>query len=250
MSRLKGLDEMGRTGLEIDWDAITPKHSAGRPTGRRYRRSRRTMIVSILLASAVFLIGGYGFTQGLLPGGEQIRFEMTRRAAILAEVAKNGSSGETGIRPGIEGIEPSQTGSDPEDTEFYRERMGIPFPAGRVDDSVISNPQIPTMPVMVADMTGNGLNKAVRIKDMTGDRIWLTAYMPANGEISFSLPAGGYRVVLAEGAAWYGAEEQFRDGGRYYSPQVIDVQQGQQVRIELPSAGDGPSQAQISREGF
>lgn len=250
MGRLKGLDEMEGTGLEIDWDTIIPDSSSRGGSHAGHGRSKRTTILSVVLASSVFAAGAYVFTQGLLPSGDQIRFEMARREGVLADLHNRAEPSGGAIRPGIDGVQHGQSSADPADSEFYRDRMGVDFPAGRVDADITSNPGIYLMPVAVADMTGNGFNKVMRVRDVGGERIWLTAYIPANGEARFSLPAGGYQVLLAEGAAWHSPEEQFRDKGRYYAPQIIDVRQGQSVRIELPAAGDGPAQARVAKEAF
>ena len=252
MARLKGLDERpATTGLDLQWDEILPGGS-GRSTlaARRRASSNRIRIVSAGLTAVVVAVGGYAFSQGLLPTGEQIRTEIERRAAAMSTARDGSAALEPAMAPGLQGVAAGVAPPPAARPGFYGERLGTPFPSGRVDRTAPDDPAIPYSPVAFADLTGNGMPKAIRIRDLSGDRVWLTAYLEPGGKVETELPAGGYRVFIAEGAAWRGDGEQFGDDGRYYAPQVLDVRDGRAILVRLPPAGAGGSQPLGARGEF
>lgn len=247
MGRLKGLDEMERTGLEMDWDKLlSANHSDNNSPHGRSGFLTKTRLIGAGLAAIVILGGGYAFNQGLLPTGDQIRSEMNRRQAVLTQMS--GQESSQAIRPGIGGLD--QPLAKPDDAEFYRQRLGVPFPGGTAEILSAPGPGLPLMPIDIVDMTGNALPKTIKIRDLTGDRIWAIAYLAPDKQFQLHFPAGGYRISVAEGSAWFSPDEQFGPEGRYYAPQALDLRHGQHLRIELPPAGSGVEQQRISKDNF
>jgi hypothetical protein len=238
--------------LQVEWVDILPGSHSGRSTlaGRRRRRtSTRIRVASLALTALVVVGGGLAFSAGLMPTGDQIRAEMARDYDRIASARARSTALDPAVRPGLDGVHASRTERSAGNEDFYRARLGVAFPAGRIVDAVGAG-STPLMPVAFVDTTGNGLDKVVRIRGLNGDDPWITAYMAAGGTVQVALPAGGYRVTVAEGHAWHDEAMQFGAEGRYYAPQTLDVRDGQSIRVELPRAGDADELALTSVETF
>lgn len=234
-------------GLVFEWSDASQGSYSGRSTLHRRRPAAATSSptgivkpISVVLAAVAVVIGGYAFSNGLVPSGEQIRRETARQAAVAASIRNGSDTLSPATAPALAGV---AVGS-------HRARPGIRFPAGAVDTRTTAPDGATLTSIDLVDATENGLSKVVRIKDLAGDRIWADVYLAPGGHATTDLPAGGYRVTVAEGGAWFGAEDQFRDDGRYYAPQALDVRGEGRIHIELPAAGTTAAQPRMSKDGF
>jgi len=194
--------------------------------------------------------GGVKFLAGgMLPTGAQIRSEMQRGVDVMTNARNSSDTLEPAIRPGITGAGELEAYA-PVGKTFYRDRLGIPFPGNRIDVGNATIASSAMVPVDIHDATNNGYDKVIRIKALSGDVVWATAYLPSGHHATMSLPPGGYRVFIAEGDTWYGEEEQFRSEGAYYTPQNLDVRSNTRVNVELPPVTNGSALGFVDREEF
>ena len=92
--------------------------------------------------------------------------------------------------------------------------QSIEFPAGKIERFYEEkNFQISDFSLLT--LQNNGANKMVKFLDTQSDKTVLTVYLGAVSEKTIIIPAGKYKLFIAEGADWYGNKYLFGENTSY-----------------------------------
>ena len=101
----------------------------------------------------------------------------------------------------------------------------------------------------------NSSSDDVYYKLYIGDDFVISAFIPGNGEATFTLPSGTYRMNKAYGDKWFGPIDMFGDEGEYYEcsfggESTVNLDAGGAYEISSGGSGTGIGSSSTDRGSF